>query len=222
MVGAISSQQAHEIAERLVKNLPTGTKAPSIAKSEPFAGPEQVNFNFSSSQTVLKLGQVGIQHDNPDYFPLMVGNYILGGGSLVSRLSNEIREKNGLTYGISSQFMPMPGNGPFMISFSTQNNQTQQALKMTQDTLNDFLKTGPSDEELNATKQYLIGSFPLSLSSNTNIAGMLLRMSFYNLPDNYLDTYVARIEAVTTADIKKAFDTTIHPERMLLVSVGKM
>ncbi|MCW8449869.1 insulinase family protein [Legionella quinlivanii] len=222
MVGAISSQQAHEIADNLVKNIPAGVKSPAIAKSAPLAGAEQINFDFSSSQTVLKLGQIGIQHDNPDYFPLMVGNYILGGGSLVSRLSTEIREKNGLTYGISSQFMPMPGNGPFMISFSTQNNQAKQALKMTQDTLNDFLKSGPTDDELNAAKQYLTGSFPLSLSSNSNIAGMLLRMTFYNLPDNYLDTYVAHIEAVTAEDIKKAFDMTIHPERMLLISVGKM
>ena len=89
------------------------------------------------------MGQIGIDHQNPDYFPLMVGNYILGGGSLVSRLAVEVREKRGLTYGVDSQFAPMPGNGPFLISLSTKNNQATNALKITEDTLNSFINEWP-------------------------------------------------------------------------------
>lgn len=220
IVGAIDSNKAHLIAEQVVSNLPKGTAAPAIPKAIALANTETVGISFPSSQTILRLGQVGIDHNVSDYFPLMIGNYILGGGSMTSRLSYEVREKRGLTYGVDSQFMPMPGDGPFLISLSTQNKEATNALEVTKDTLAKFLDNGPSEEELLAAKQYLVGSFPLSLSSNSSIAGMLLRMAFYHLPDDYLDTYTANISAVSVADIKKAFQAQIHPDKMLQVSVG--
>lgn len=220
LVGDIDSAKAHAIAEQLTQNLPKGEAAAPIPKAKALQLNETVKVNFPSSQTMLRLGQLGIDHNTPDYFPLMVGNYILGGGSLVSRLSNEVREKRGLTYGVDSQLMPMPGDGPFLISLSTQNKQASTALKVTEDTLHNFLSTGPSEEELAAAKQYLIGSYPLSLSSNSSIAGMLLRMAFYHLPEDYLDTYTAHIAAVSIEDVKKAFAHQINPDKMLLVSVG--
>lgn len=220
IVGAVDSEKAHLLAEQLTYNLPQGQEAPPVPKATPLATGETVNINFPSSQTMLRIGQVGIDHSVPDYFPLMMGNYILGGGALVSRLSHEVREKRGLTYGVDSQLMPMPGNGSFLISLSTQNKQATTALKVTEETLAGILKNGPDEEELQAAKQYMIGSFPLSLASNSNIAGMLLRISFYHLPADYLDTYTARISAVSVDDIKKAFKSLIHPDKMLYVSVG--
>jgi zinc protease len=151
----------------------------------------------------------------------MVGNYILGGGSLVSRLGIEVREKRGLTYGVDSQFLPMPGEGPFVIGLSTKNNQAAQALTITHDTLNAFIQDGPKEQELESAKHYLTGSFPLSLASNRSIANLLLRMSFYHLPDNYLETYVARINSVTNDEIKLAFKQHVNPDKMLLVTVGQ-
>jgi zinc protease len=221
LVGAIESRQAHEIAEQLVKALPRGHAAVKTSKAPALSFEEQITINYPSSQTMLRLGQVGIDHNANNYFPLMVGNYILGGGSLVSRLSHEVREKQGLTYGVISQFIPMPGDGPFLISLSTQNEKALTALKITRTILADFLTSGPSNEELIAAKQYLTGSFPLSLASNSSIAGMLLRIAFYHLPDDYLDTYTDRIAAVTLDDIKKSFANHIKPNKMLLVAVGK-
>jgi len=220
IVGAIDSEKAHQLAEQLVQNLPRGQPAPIISKAAPLVAKETVTVMYPSSQTMIRLGQVGIEHSDPDYFPLLVGNYILGGGALVSRLSHDIREKRGLSYGVDSQFIPMPGNGPFLISLSTQNKQAATALKLCEATLADFLATGPSEEELLAAKHYLIGSFPLSLASNSTIANMLLRIAFYHLPDDYLDTYTAHINAVTTTDIKKSFENRIHPDKMLSVLVG--
>lgn len=222
IVGAVDSDKAHQLAEQLTKNLPQGQEAAAVPKATQLSAGENVNINFPSSQTMLRIGQVGIDHTAPDYFPLMIGNYILGGGSLVSRLSHEVREKRGLTYGVDSQLMPMPGNGSFLISLSTQNKQATTALKITEETLSGILTNGPSEEELQAAKQYMIGSFPLSLASNSSIAGMLLRMSFYHLPDDYLDTYTARVSAVSVDDIKKAFKNLIHPDKFLYVSVGSM
>lgn len=221
MVGAIESEQAHQLAEQLTAGLEKGEQAPAIPKAQPLAAGERIAVDFPSSQTILRLAQIGIDHHNPDYFPLTVGNYILGGGALVSILATEVREKRGLTYGITSQFMPMPGDGPFMISLSTRNQSAATALKITEDTLAAYLKNGPSENELKAAKQYLVGSFPLSLASNSSIANMLLRIAFYDLPADYLDNYTLRIKMVSINEIKDAFQRLIHPDKMLIIAVGK-
>lgn len=221
MVGAINSQEAHALAEKLTKELPKGTLPAPITRAPQLTQAEQINIPFPSSQTMIRLGQIGIDHHTPNYFPLILGNYILGGGSLVSRLAVEVREKKGLTYGIDSQFAAMPGEGPFLISLSTRNDQTQQAIDMVRNILNTYINQGPSDQELLAAKQYLTGSFPLSLASNRSIATLLLRMTFYNLPENYLDTYISRIQAVTKDQIKEAFKEQVHPDKLLLVTVGQ-
>lgn len=221
MVGAIGSDEAHRLAEELTQKLPKGTHAAAIPKALPLTAAEQINIKFPSSQTMLRLGQIGIDHQNANYFPLVVGNYILGGGMLISRLSTEVREKRGLTYGVNSQFTPMPGEGPFLISLSTMNNQSAKALKITQNTLRQFVAEGPTQQELDAAKQYLTGSFPLSLSGNKSIATLLLRIAFYHLPDNYLDTYIAHINKVTTEEIKAAFKQQVNPDKLLLISVGQ-
>lgn len=221
MVGAIDTHDAHQLADKLTQELPKGTPASPIAKAAQLTQAEKINIPFPSSQTTIRLGQIGIDHQNPNYFPLMVGNYILGGGGLTSRLSIEVREKRGLTYGVSSQLVPMPGEGPFFISLATENNQAPTALKITKETLDLFISKGPDKEELVAAKKYLTGSFPMSLASNRNIANLLLRMTFYQLPDNYLNTYVERINAVTDEEIKQAFQQQVNPDKLLLVMVGQ-
>ncbi len=221
MVGAIDSKKAHQIAEQLTSGLARGQPAATIAKAPPLKAGNKIAVDFPSSQTVLRIGQIGIDHHDPDYFPLTVGNYILGGGALVSILAKEVREKRGLTYGVTSQFMPMPGNGPFLISLSTQNKTANSALEITEETLKNFLKNGPGEAEVKAAKQYLTGSFPLSLASNSSIANILLRISFYNLPNDYVDKYTRAINKVTAKDIKNAFLKQIHPEKMLIIAVGK-
>lgn len=221
LVGALDSPAAHRLAEKLSNDLPKGKAAQAIPKATFHEEANLVNIPFPSSQTVLRLGQIGIDHHHPDYFPLLLGNYILGGGTLVSRLGLEVREKRGLTYGVASQFAPMMGEGPFLISLSTKNKSAQEALAITQDILARFIKEGPSAQELKAAKQYLSGSFPLSLSSNSAIASLLLRMAFYKLPQDYLDSYVARINRITLDEVKLAFQKQVHPKEMLVLTVGR-
>ncbi len=222
LVGALSTQEARALAEKITTPIPKGKKAPNLPDARPLADAMDVNVPFPSSQTVLRLGQLGINHHNPLYFPLMVGNYTLGGGALVSRLANELREKRGLTYGVHSQFMPMPEQGPFVIGFSTKTAQASDAESLTRDTLKQFIQKGPSDAELKAAKQYLVGSFPLSIASNQSMASILLKMAFYGLPDDYLETYTANINAVSSKQIQSAFQKSIQPERLLQVMVGKV
>jgi len=221
MVGAIDKKEAQNIAEQLTQNLPQGTHAPSVPEAHPLKKGQTIHIPYTSTQTVIRSGQLAIDHHNPDYFPLTVGNYILGGGSLVSRLQTQVRIKRGLTYGIYSQFLPLPGLGPFLIRFSTKNEQAANALKVTQNVLERFIEQGPDKSELIAAKKYLTGSFPLSLASNSRIASMLLKITFYRLPNNYLDTYVDNINKVSIKDINKAFHKRIDPKQFLTVSVGR-
>jgi len=222
LVGALNTAQAKKLAEQLTEQLPKGKAAPHIKATKALTEAMDINVPFPSSQTVLRLGQLGITHHDAQYFPLVVGNYTLGGGSLVSRLAEELREKRGLTYGVSSQFLPLPERGPFIIGLATQGAQAKTAETLTRETLSQFIKTGPSDEELKAAQEYLVGSFPLSLATNQSMASLLLKMKFYQLPDDYLDTYTNNIRAVNIEQIKTAFKKSIQPHRLLQVMVGKV
>lgn len=221
LVGAIDNATAHQFAERITRDLPSGHAAPKVPMAMPLTQEISVEIPHPASQTVLRLGQLGITHQNKDYFPLQVGNYILGGGSLVSNLAQELREKRGLTYGVYSQFAPMPGIGPFVISLSTKHSQAKTAVDVTRETLASFIKSGPTEQEMTAAKQYLMGSFPLSLASNRSIADLLLRITFYNLPKDFLNSYTAHINAVTAAEVKRAFEQQINPDKLLQVTVGQ-
>jgi len=221
LVGAIDAATAHQIAERITQDLPIGQAAAPIPEAHPLTEEINIEVPHAAPQSALRLGQLGITHHNSDYFPLQVGNYILGGAAMESRLTHELRETRGLTYDVHSDFSPMPGIGPFMISLSTKHNQAKTALNVTRATLTSMIKTGPNEQELNAAKQYLTGSFPMSLASNRTIANLLLRVTFYHLPKDYLNTYIDHINAVTTADIKQAFQHQINPDKLLQITVGR-
>lgn len=220
LVGAINQQKAHQIAEKITHSLPQGEPSTLTVRALTSTHQQTTNVSYPSSQTIIRMGQTGINHQNPYYFPLMVGNYILGGGTLVSRLGTEVRENRGLTYSVTSQFVPMSDQGPFIISLSTKNKQASEAIKLTKDTLISFIQEGPKKEELEEAKQYLTGSFPLSLASNRDMANLLLRMTFYHLPKDYLNNYMTKINQVTVNDIQHAFQQVINPNKLLLVTVG--
>lgn len=221
IVGAIDKNTAMQLANHLVEHLPQGQKAKPIPKAQTLSEEINIEVPFTSTQAILRLGQLGISHHDPDYFPLLVGNYILGGGNLVSQLALALREKRGLTYGVYSQFVSLLGEGPFVIQLSTKKLQATTAENLTRDILASFIKNGPTEAELIAAKQYLTGSFPLTLASNQNMARILLNMTIFKLPDDYLDTYIEHIQTVNIQDIQQAFKRHINPQHLLNVQVGK-
>lgn len=157
---------------------------------------------------------------DPDYFALYVGNYILGGGGFVSRLTEEVREKRGLVYSVYSYFMPMQEIGPFQIGLQTKKEQAEDALKLVHETLDNFIKNGVTDKELQAAKANIIGGFPLRIDSNGKILDYLSVIGFYDLPLTYLDDYNKKVAAVTTAQIKDAFSRRIDTQKLVTVIVG--
>jgi len=224
IVGALDRAAAENLAWTLVKPLNTGRTAPLF---QPIATPPMDNssqhtlrIDHPSTQTHILIGQPGISRDDPDYFPLYVGNHVLGGSGLVSRISEEIREKRGLSYSAYSYFTPMRQRGPFTIGLQTRNDQVDQALQVARDTLQEFIKVGPTPKELEESKQNITGGFPLRLSSNKKIVGMLAMIGFYQLPLDYLDTFSTKVQAMTLDDIRDAFSRRIQPGSMITVLVG--
>jgi zinc protease len=220
IVGDASLRQARKIAERVIGHLPTGQAAVPIPLVSALDAPRQKQVAFPATQTHIILGQPGMRRGDPDYFPLYVGNYILGGGGLVSRLSMEVREKRGLSYSVYSYFLPLRMAGPLVIGLQTKNAQRDQALKLVRQVISDFVAKGPTEEELNAAKKHITGGFPLRLDSNGKIAENLAVIAFYGLPLTYLDDFIPRIEAVTAEQIRNAFRQRVHPDQMVTVIVG--
>lgn len=222
IVGDLDRQQAEQLANNLVGKLPAGKPAPKLPEVHALKAAKVIRIEFPSTQTHILVGQPGMKRGDPDYFPLYVGNHMLGGSGLVSRLSDEIREKRGLAYTTYSYFAPMRQDGPYTIGVQTRNKSAEESLKVLRETVANFVKNGPTPEELVASKKNITGGFPLRISSNKNIIGYIAMIGFYQLPLNYLDTFNSKVEAVTIKDIKKAFQKRIHPDKMVTVMVGRL
>ncbi len=220
LVGDLNRGEAEQLAEQLTAALPPGEAAPPLPPVPDLPEAVQERIPFPATQTHIYLGQSGMKRGDPDYFPLYVGNHILGGSGLVSLLMEEIREKRGLSYSVSSRFIPMEARGPFILGLSTKNDQAEQAQALLLETLKRFRSQGPTEKELEAAVKNLTGGFPLRIASNRKIVQYLAMMAFYHLPLDYLDTFSDRVAAVTPEAIREAFQRRIHPQRLATVIVG--
>ena len=219
LVGDLSRSEAEAIAAQVSAALPKG---PALAKipqpEEPKPGISRVE--FPAKQTNLMLAQLGIDRDDPDYAAVSMGNQILGGGGFGTRLMSEVREKRGLTYGVYSGFSPMQARGPFMINLQTRAEMSEGTLKLVQDVMADYLKTGPTQKELDDAKRELAGSFPLSTASNADIVGQLGAMGFYNLPLSYLEDFMKQSQALTVDQVKAALNKHLSADKLVIVTAG--
>ncbi|MGK6305829.1 M16 family metallopeptidase [Variovorax sp. DT-64] len=224
IVGAVTRAQAEAIANTLLSRLPVpagGCAAlPPVPEVAPLAAGKDERLPFDSAQAHVWIGQPGYARRDPDHFALTVGNYILGGGGFVSRLTEEVREKRGLAYSVYSTFSPGLHAGSFRIGFQTRPDQAAEAVKVSREVLARFVAEGPTAAELKAAKDNLIGGFPLLLDSNRKLLGNVSNIAWNDLPLDYLETWTARMNAVTAADVKAAFARKLQPDRMVTVVVG--
>lgn len=220
IVGALDRADAEALAARVTAGLPSGERPPQLPSVAELADGSLEAIPFTSSQTTVLAGQPGMRRGDPDYFPLYVGNHILGGSGLVSILMNEIREKRGLSYSTYSYFLPLAQPGPFLMGLQTKNAQAEQARAVLLETLKRFIDQGPTEQELTAARKNITGGFPLRIASNASIVQYLAVIGFYGLPLDYLDRFTSRIEAVTVEQIRDAFARRVHPDRLAIVTVG--
>lgn len=222
VVGAVTRAQADALVQQLFARLPASAcpALPAVAEVMPLSAAAERRIAFDSAQAHVFIGQPGFKRDDPDFFALTVGNYILGGGGFVSRLTHEVREKRGLSYSVYSYFAPGLHAGAFTLGLQTRPDQAAQAVQVARDVVSKFVAEGPSEAELKAAKDNLIGGFALRIDSNRKLLENVANIAWNGLPLDYLDTWTAQVERVTLADIRAAFARKLQPERMVTVVLG--
>ena len=222
IIGDLSRDEAAAIAEEATARLPEPDTAaePSVPPVADLTAGSVRYIENPASQSHILIGAPGIRRGDPDYFPLFVGNYVLGGGGFVSRLFRAVREDRGLAYSVASYFMPYAVRGPFVLGLQTERSQTEQALATAQQVLDRFVSQGPTEAELRAAKKAIAGGFALRTDSNRKILNEVAVIGFYRLPLDWLDRFVPSVEKLTAAQVRAAFAKRIDPKRLSGVIVG--
>jgi len=171
-----------------------------------------------AAQSEIRIGRIGPPRSTPDYFALTVMNTILG-GSFTSRLMQNLREQHGYAYGARSRFDFRLSSGPFVAAAAVQTDKTAPALTEFFKELEAIRKT-ITDAEVAKAKNYVALSFPSSLETTGDIASRLAEQFVYRLPNDWIQTYVSRIGAVTTADVRRVASEYVDPGKVAVVVVG--
>ncbi|GAB4213479.1 MAG: pitrilysin family protein [Rhodoferax sp.] len=226
VVGAIDKAQTERLVQRLLGPLQHQRAAagcptlPAVPEVAALVQPSTQWIPFDAAQAHILVGQPGVPRRHPDYFALIVGNYILGGGGFVSRLTTEVRERRGLSYSVYSAFAPGLHAGAFTVSLQTRPDQAPQALQVVRDVLRDYVAKGPTEAELQAAKANLMGGFALRIDSNRKLLDNVANMAWNDLPTDYLDTWTAQVERLSVAEVHRAIARVLDPERMATVVLG--
>jgi zinc protease len=222
VVGAVSRAQVQELLGMLFARLGAGAQGcatlPPVAEVAALAQPADLRIPADSAQAHVLMGQPGIKRDDPDFFALTVGNYILGGGGFVSRLTSEVREKRGLSYSVYSYFSPSLHAGAFTVGLQTRPDQAAQALAVSREVIARFVAEGPTQAELDAAKVQPDRRVSAADRQQPQAAGQCgqhrLEQAAPGLPGP-LDG--AGGERVSVADVRAAFARVLQPQRMVTV-----
>ena len=220
IVGDINRKQADQLVKNVLNGLPDRSKA---AHTVPPVKPnlaQRRDIPFAGEQAQVLLGMPLIKRHDPDYYALVAGNYILGGGGFDSRLMKVLRDRYGYTYGVYSNLEPATEAGMFTIAYSTQKKNTKDSLVQAQAVIKQFIEEGPTEEELAQAKANIIGSFPLRFDSNAKLVKYLSIIGYHNLPNDYLEAYPKAIGKLTVAQVKDAWKRRVKPEDLHIVVVG--
>lgn len=225
IVGDVSKAEAAEIVQGLLQRVPQS--GPAIAKLPEFErspveplSQREVTIPFDTQQAHIAMGMTAVTRSNPDYFPLLVGNYVLGGGGFVSRLMSEVREKRGLAYSVFSYFAPGKDVGIFQAGVQTKSDQATLALEVMSSTIAQFIANGPMQSELDAAKANLINGYPLRIDNNRKLLDNVSSIAWNNLPLDTMDVWTKQVEMVSLDQVKEAFQKYLAMDRMKIVVLG--
>ncbi|MCA3510518.1 MAG: insulinase family protein [Rhodobacter sp.] len=218
--GDISAAELGPVLDRLLGGLPAvGRQMPAVAGWHLGGGVTVVD--YPSPQSVILFGQEGLRLDDPDFFAAFILNEVLGGERFSARLMTELREKRGLTYGVSSFLAPMDFAQAFMGQMATANATVAESIALIREEWQRMATEGITAEELAATKTYMTGSYPLRFDGNGEIADILVGLQMDGLPIDYPATRNARVEAVTLDDVKRVAARLFQPDKLHFVVVGQ-
>jgi len=225
IVGDVDRSQAEEIAQIILKKIPQSgapiAQLPALGRSPIESLSErEIQIPFDTQQAHIAMGMTAIARNNPDYFPLLVGNYILGGGGFVSRLMSEVREKRGLAYSVFSYFAPGKDTGIFQAGLQTKNDQAALALEVMNSTIGKFIAEGPTNTELLAAKSNLVNGYPLRIDNNRKLLDNVSSIAWNELPLDTMETWTKQVEAVSLEQVTAAFQKYLAMDRMKIVVLG--
>ncbi|MFY0621839.1 MAG: insulinase family protein [Pelagimonas sp.] len=218
--GDITAEELGALLDELLQDLPeTGLPLPADLEIETEAGVSVIPFD--TPQSVAVFGHAGIERDDPDFFAAYVMNVVFGGGGFEARLMNEVREKRGLTYGVSSYLLPKDHAALYIGRVASANDRIAQAIEVIQAEWAKLAAEGVTEDELRRAKTYLTGAYPLRFDGNRPIARILVGMQMDNLSPDYVKTRNANIEAVTLEDVKRVAADLVQPEALRFIVVGQ-
>lgn len=222
IVGDIKKEELQELVKRNFGAWGKG-KIPSLQIPKPPkpTAPKLEIIDKDLTQANILLGHLGIERANPDFYALVVMNYILGGGGFSSRLLTVIRENQGLAYSVQSAYDARYYPGSFTVSLQTKNATANTAIHEVLTQMQQIRSTPVADQELDEAKSYLMGSFPLRMDTNAKMARLLSHVEYFKLGLDYFDHYPRYIQAVTKADILRVAKKYLDPERFILVAVAR-
>jgi zinc protease len=220
LVGDLERAQAEDLLAATIGQLPAGEAPAPLPEVSDLEAGQEVFLEKDVAQAHVLMGQPGTRRGAGDYFPLLVGNYSLGGGGFASRLMGAVREEEGLSYSVFSTFHALARRGPFVAGLQTANAKVGKALGILRDEVATYVAEGPTADEVEAAQRDLTGSFPLRIESNQDIVGQLATMGFYGLGMDYLDRFQERVRAVDAGAIRAAMGERLDPGRMVTVIVG--
>ena len=222
LVGDITTDEVErKLLPRLAK-WPMG-EIPKVPFLTTFSKEQKtVKIDRTITQANIILGHTGVNRGNPDFYPLTVMNYILGGGGFASRLVEEIRNKRGLAYSVASFFDPGKYPGSFQIVLQTKNASAREAISLALQQMERIRKEPVSEKELEGAKKYLIGSFPLRLDTQGKLANFLTQIEYFGLGLDYPEKYPSFIWSVTREEVLRVARAYLHPENYILVVVANL
>lgn len=222
VVGDITAEELKPKLDEVFGSLPATSTLPVLTDAVPQPAPAApILEELSQPQTLIAFSGPGIRRQDPDFYAAYVLNYILGGGGFSSRLTDDIREKRGLTYGVGTGLSIQPHFWRWTGSSSTMNDKANEVVGLIRENIARLGKEGPTQQELADAKAYITGAFPLAFDSNTKIAENLLGFRQDGLPADYVELRNAYFEGVTLEEVKRVATTYMRPENFTFVMVGK-
>ena len=220
VVGDIEPGELARLLDATFTALPERGAPVSLVEARPATHGQIERIVRAIPQTVATFGLAGLKRDDPDWYAATVMNHILGGGGFSSRLTESVRERNGLAYGVWSALIPFDHGGILLGGVATESSRFEQSLALIREEVRRMRDEGSTETELANAKTYLNGSFPLGLDSTTAIAQVLVQMQADHLGLDFLDRRPALINAVTLADVRRVAARLLDPEALTLAVVG--
>ena len=219
-VGDITPKELRDLLNEVVEEIPANPVKITDQVIYKLPGGNTV-IDFDTPQSVTIFGHGGIKRTDKDFFSAYVLTHILGGSGFGSRLMTELREKNGLTYGVSAYLASWEKADLILGQFASSNNTVMEAISIVRKEWAALAERGVTADELQDAKTFLTGAYPLRFDGNSRIARILVGMQSQGLPIDYIRTRNAKVNSVTIEDIKRVSTRILKEKNLYFVIVGR-